>query len=104
MPVSTLNIAVRRPLGRDITQAPVIPFKTIRTVLRNPPIKQASRERFAPYFEKNGVFSEITPRRARRQIFARLAIPLNTDNRFNRYLPPNLPAFFKILRKKFKTR
>ncbi len=56
MPVSTLNIAVRRPLGSDITQAPTIPSLPVETVLRNPTIKQAPSERLAFYFEKKRRF------------------------------------------------
>lgn len=53
---SRLNNKVRRPLERDITQAPIIPSSTVETVLRNPPIKQASSERFSFYFEKKRRF------------------------------------------------
>lgn len=53
---SRLNNKVRRPLERDITQAPIIPSSTVKTVLRNPPIKQASSERFSFYFEKKRRF------------------------------------------------
>lgn len=56
MPVSGLNIAVRRPLGSDITQAPIIPASQVETVLRKRPITQAARERFPFYFEKKRRF------------------------------------------------
>ena len=103
MPVSRLNIGVRRPLGSDVTQAPIIPPSQVKTVLRNPPIKRAPRGQFSFYFEKNGFSSEIISRTSRRQIFPILPALLNTNNRFNRYLSPNLPTFIKILKKNLQT-
>ncbi len=56
MPVSRLNIKVRRPLRRDVTQAPIIPPSQVETVLRNPPIKQASRDSILILFSKKRRF------------------------------------------------
>jgi CRISPR/Cas system CMR subunit Cmr4 (Cas7 group RAMP superfamily) len=56
MPVSRLNIAVRRPLERDVTQAPIIPSSQVETVLRNPTIKRARRDQFLFYYEKKRRF------------------------------------------------
>lgn len=57
MPVYRLNIAVRRPLGSDVTQAPIIPASQVETVLRNPRIKQAAFASISFYFPKNARFA-----------------------------------------------
>jgi hypothetical protein len=56
MPVSGLNIAVRRPLGSDITQAPIIPASQVETVVSNPTIKAPTAEPIPFYFGKKRLF------------------------------------------------
>ena len=99
MPVSRLNIAVRRPFGSDVTQAPIIPSSPVKTVLLNPTIKQASNARFSFYSKKREFSVEIRLRRNRRRVPPIFSVPPDPNNRFNRYFSRNLPNFNKILKK-----
>lgn len=56
MPVSGLNIAVRRPFGSDATQAPIIPSSRVETVLRNPPIKRSLKRSYFDFIPKKTAF------------------------------------------------
>ena len=102
MPVSRLNIAVRRPFGSDVTQAPIIPSSQVETVLRNPRIKQAPFGQIPFYFDKNAVSAKILARLNRPQTFPIFPALRFNHNRFNRYFSPNLSVFVKILKKTLK--